>query len=99
MKNHTVDWHRDRRDVSYSYTISLGEYKGFWWNVQKTDGTIEKFSDKRTFVKFDTRLPHRFEIDPNEFVGEVYHIIFFKCYDRRQSKEEDLCDPEIILKV
>ena len=99
ISEHAVDWHIDRRDVSYSYTISLGEYDGVLWNCKKIDGTIVSFSDKRTFVKVDTRLLHRFEIDESTFFGEVYHVIFFKNYDRRQTKEDDLCDPKIICKV
>ena len=46
------------------------------------------FSDKRTFVKVDTRMLHRFEINESSFFGEVYHVIFFKNYDRRQTKED-----------
>lgn len=97
--NHSVHMHRDTRDVSNCYSISLGEYDGIKWRVQKLDGSFEEFSDKRTFVKFNARLPHCYSIDHESFSGIAYHVIYFKNYDRRQVKEDDICDPEIIRKV
>ena len=99
VSKNSVHMHRDMRDVSYSYSISFGDYVGMKWRVQKLNGSFEEFCDKRTFVKFDARLPHCYLIDRESFSGSAYQVIYFKNYDRRQVKEDDLCDPEIIRKV
>ena len=82
---HFVKKHTDSHDVSHQYILGLGDYAGGELRCHNGD-THTDLDIKCRLWKVDGRLPH--EVLP--FKGTRFTVIWFKNYDRRQTRVADV---------
>ena len=71
--------HVDGQDIMYQYGFTLGNYKGGNLVCKTQDGKIIQINNRRRFIRFDGRLPHKVE---NLVSGRRFAFLFYKTFDR-----------------
>ena len=71
--------HCDNQYITYQYALTIGEYKGGNLVCKSKDGRLLNVSNRRRFVRFDGRLPHKVNMIIS---GQRHSFVYYKTYDR-----------------
>lgn len=85
-KGGKCDWHIDKGDISWQYLFGFGDYSGGCLEVKTASGRVAKIDIRYKIVKMDGRFMHR--VTP--WKGKRNSIIWFKGFDRRYKKADEL---------
>ena len=67
--------HVDGQDIMYQYGFTLGNYTGGNLVCKTKDNKIIQINNRRRFIRFDGRLPHKVE---NFVSGRRFAFLFYK---------------------
>ena len=71
--------HYDVQDITYQYALTIGVYEGVNLVCKTKNGRLINVSNRRRFVRFDGRLPHKVN---RTVSGQRYSFVYYKTYDR-----------------
>jgi len=90
--------HTDRGNIYPQRILGLGNFQGAvlrCWH----DASMQAYTDmniRHRVVEFEARVPHEIVMHSN-FTGEMYFVIWYRCYDRHKTKAGPLkAHPEYI---